>query len=330
MKLTCEVVQNILTEEDLGLLRQMWISTAREFVAAKVDTLAKRLARKALSLEEATTRVKAVRRWLLRRWPLESAGRVDPAPRPISALPTGVDGLDLRPGCVYEVYGPPGAGKTQLALTTCAQCLALGATSTVAYLDAKGDFRPERLLQMLMPMREVFKGRLTALDQVRVRRTRGCEQAVATLQAVAGRLDHDEAEDLFWRDLRLVVVDNVASIASFDLANKGVKRTSVLMNQLAVALKRICVVNGTSALVVNHTNFKNRGDSVELTEGPALGKLVSSVADVRLRLWPKTPLLLQANEVKLRTLSVERDRQDPWRKDSWLVHVTSEGLRKSN
>ena len=55
-------------------------------------------------------------------------------------------GGGLAGGIMADVYGPPASGKTQLAYRACAGAAAAG--QEVLFVDAKGEFRPERVLEM--------------------------------------------------------------------------------------------------------------------------------------------------------------------------------------
>ena len=60
-------------------------------------------------------------------------------------------GGGLAGGIMADVYGPPASGKTQLAYRACAGAAAAG--QEVLFVDAKGEFRPERVLEMAAALR---------------------------------------------------------------------------------------------------------------------------------------------------------------------------------
>ena len=72
-----------------------------------------------------------------------------------ATLRTGSTGLDrllcggLRTGTVYELYGPAGAGKTQLCMTVAVSAVLQFKESRVYYIDTKNDLSPERVLEIL-------------------------------------------------------------------------------------------------------------------------------------------------------------------------------------
>ncbi len=67
------------------------------------------------------------------------------------------------PGRVYELYGLPGTGKTQFCLSVSARCLIQDPARTVhrnvAYVDTKGDFHVDRVVEILRShWRQVRRG----------------------------------------------------------------------------------------------------------------------------------------------------------------------------
>lgn len=54
-------------------------------------------------------------------------------------------------GILADVYGPPASGKTQLVYQACVGAAAAG--RNVLFVDARGEFRPERVLEMARALR---------------------------------------------------------------------------------------------------------------------------------------------------------------------------------
>ncbi len=64
-----------------------------------------------------------------------------PFSEPIDKLLNG--GLEI--GCITNFYGPPGSGKTQIAMCAAAS---FSKTTKVCFVDTEGGFSPERFLQI--------------------------------------------------------------------------------------------------------------------------------------------------------------------------------------
>ena len=64
------------------------------------------------------------------------------------------DLLELQTNHIYELYGPPGAGKTQFALAMTARISDKG---QVFYIDTKNDFSLSRLKSMMMNMTNIHQ-----------------------------------------------------------------------------------------------------------------------------------------------------------------------------
>ena len=55
----------------------------------------------------------------------------------------------FKTGSVYEVYGLPGVGKSQLCMTLAVSCALEFKGKSVLYIDTKNDLSAERILEIL-------------------------------------------------------------------------------------------------------------------------------------------------------------------------------------
>ena len=211
----------------------------------------------------------------------------------------GIDGLVGGPGFesghIYEVFGPPDSGKTQLALSLAANCAT--SRSNVLYLDVKGDFSPERLSQI---SRERSGRVKSCLDNVRVKRIFTLAQLNDILDCIEGLVTSREGQsEPFWSNARLLVVDNVASLVYPEMDDDdedgvggrvrgdrmkevfgGVEVAVGSMQRLA-SEHRMCVLIVNNAVAGGDDDHDDGGDGDDCR--PALGRILSNAADVRLR-----------------------------------------------
>jgi DNA repair protein RadB len=114
---------------------------------------------------------------------------------PISREFDGFLGGGLQPGILTHFYGPPGSGKTNLALMATANAVGRG---RVLYVDSEGGFSVERL-------RQIASGSLDAVMEnvLLVKPTTFSEQ-----QAAIKRLDSMVKE----QSVSLVVIDSIGNL----------------------------------------------------------------------------------------------------------------------
>ena len=101
----------------------------------------------------------------------------------------GFLGGSLPRGAITDVYGPSGAGKTQLLHQICARAADRGIS--VVYVDTTGSFRPERILQMCSGH--------NALDHITVLRAMSVSDQISIVHSLgrACALIIDNVTDLF-------------------------------------------------------------------------------------------------------------------------------------
>ncbi len=121
------------------------------------------------------------------------------------AVASGIRGIDgplggrFGAGSITDIFGPPASGKTQLAYHVCARAARAGAR--VLFVDTKGEFRPERILEMA-------GGEMEALDRIWVMRTTNVGEQASALRAMGGG------------NFSLAVVDGVTDLFSFEYGGR--------------------------------------------------------------------------------------------------------------
>lgn len=175
----------------------------------------------------------------------------------------GLFGAGIPDGILVDVFGPSGAGKTQLALQAAAHTVSAGGRAL--FQDTTGEFRPERMLEMI---RE--NGLDPAvLDRVSVSRlTNVAEQTRSVPRAGAGAGGPS-----------IVVIDNVSDLFSFEYYKEDqfVERSRIFLRYMR-ALSEFSVGSGTTVLLTNVVRNVN-GRQVE-----HLGRAVDLFAHVKVRL----------------------------------------------
>ena len=176
-----------------------------------------------------------------------SVGKVDIIDE--SQFETDLFGMMLE-GHIYEVYGGPGSGKTQL-------CHYLAAKFTkengkVLYMDTKNDFSLTRLKDF-----EVSK-----IEDVLVCKAFDLHQAIKV------------TDDLLKAQLKfkvnLFVLDNITSLIMPLLEDDTISETFALLGDLVGMLRKISRLFKCPIFVVNNGTTK-----------PALGRLFQSGADIQ-------------------------------------------------
>eukprot|EP00762_Andalucia_godoyi_P000078 ANDGO_02438.mRNA.1 putative DNA repair protein RAD51 homolog 4 len=167
-------------------------------------------------------------------------------------------------GAVTEFAGGTATGKTQCAVSICANLLSTTALS-VAYIDTSASFDPFRISEMLR-LRGMDAGgstRTALQNRVQVfpcRMIHECQDVLDHITSCLGTyrfVPQNEPEgsatptSKFYRSLKLVVVDSVGCLVSPLLCSKVQNRFHML-NQFVRSLKFVAQQYGVAVLVLNH------------------------------------------------------------------------------
>ena len=176
-------------------------------------------------------------------------------------LRTGVDALDeflggsLPRGAILDVYGPGGSGKSQVLMRAAAESAAAGFRA--AFVDATGDFRPERIIQMI-PVPAI-------LDNIAVfRATSTAEQAAAPAMAT---------------DANLLLIDGITELFLYEYA--GEEKAPVRTRELTAHIRdvsRLALAHDMAVIISNTIRYAGDG------EVESMRRVVDMYTHIKMRL----------------------------------------------
>ena len=123
-------------------------------------------------------------------------------------IKTGLNGLDqfldggIKEGLITSISGQSATGKTQLALQICLNALDNG--KEILFHDTTGEFRPERLVEMLQ-FEEIDS---SLLNKIKVSRITNTIQQFQYLSQAS------------LANYSLIIIDNVTDLFSFEYSKK--------------------------------------------------------------------------------------------------------------
>ena len=109
----------------------------------------------------------------------------------------------IKNGIITDIFGFRGVGKTQMSLQISLNLLK--SEENVLFIDTTGEFRPERLLE-IVKNRNLDESLLNHLQVARVRNTK---EQIELLQKIEE-----------FNEISMLIVDNVADLFSFEYSNK--------------------------------------------------------------------------------------------------------------
>ncbi len=167
-------------------------------------------------------------------------------------ISTGLEKLDellgdgIKNGIITDIFGASSTGKTQLVLQIAVNSLSLG--GTILYQDTTGNFRPERLLDMLKP-KELDAA---LLDKITVGRITNMQEQFSAISKIEQS------------NYSLVIIDNITDLFSFEYSKEEQileknKQFTKYMKQLASVVfeKKIPVVAVNMIRKINDIEQEN-------------------------------------------------------------------------
>ncbi|RKP08229.1 P-loop containing nucleoside triphosphate hydrolase protein [Thamnocephalis sphaerospora] len=214
--------------------------------------------------------------------PLQTAGELAAAAdaQAHPQLPTGYASVDqllgggLLRGQVTELYGPAGAGKTQIAFNALAETLVRDAAATAVYLDTGGSFSARRVRDLVARKLASDDGDITARTHAALMRLRvvPCDDAFALMTCVdalylAATGGEDDSQSTRSAPA-LIVVDSVSTAIASLLSNAS-RQGHLIMASLARALLDLAREATAAVLVLNGTVRDYEDATPAVGTGPA-------------------------------------------------------------
>lgn len=169
-------------------------------------------------------------------------------------------GGGLRGGFIMDIFGPPASGKTQLVFQICANAVMNG--SRILFEDAKGEFRPERILEILKANNEDIE----LLENINVSRMTNTNEQISHIS----KIDHDYS---------LVIIDGITELFSFEYGRTGqsLARSKIFMKYMH-QLSDTSISKNIPIIVTN--TIRNMGEK----EVENLDMVISPFSHVKVRL----------------------------------------------
>lgn len=176
-------------------------------------------------------------------------------------IPTRIQRIDdflgggLMQGIILDIYGPGGAGKTQALLQISAGAAQAG--HKIGYIDATGDFRPERIL-------EISQNNID-LEYIRVSRVTNVSEQVSSIRRFS--------------DVSMIVLDNVTDLFAYEYVNENIQH--IKNQRLAKHMQEISRVASRQKIPVVMSNMVRYSGSRQVE---SLGYIVDLYTHVKLYL----------------------------------------------
>lgn len=165
-------------------------------------------------------------------------------------IPTGITKLDkflnggIFPKSIFDIFGESASGKTQIALQITVNCISNN--GYVLFHDIKGEFRPERILEMLKAKNLSH----TLLDNIDVKRIFNSSDQINSIKHLDSKYS-------------LLIIDNVAEHFSLEYTDKEESFTkNTLFMKYLQTLSSIAQKTNMS-IVLTNTIRNHDGKEVE-------------------------------------------------------------------
>ncbi|XP_019616037.1 PREDICTED: DNA repair protein RAD51 homolog 4-like isoform X2 [Branchiostoma belcheri] len=263
-----------LTVEVLNSLLNAGVRTVSEFVCMDLELMMTKCG--CVSYKDLV----AIRKVLLVQYsafPVGGSSWYEEILSTTAILSTGNSRLDdmldggIFTGALTELIGAPGSGKTQICMS-----LAVHAASrleqNVLYVDTTGDCSGQRLQDILYY--STGDRESSTLSRIGFRRIFDPWQLLDLLQKTKAAIS--KQSDLFYSQLKLLIVDSVAAVISPTLGGQQTEGHAILLN----ISRQLKVLSSEHAIAVLMTNNVVQG---ELSEPwPGLGRSWQHIPDTRL------------------------------------------------
>jgi DNA repair protein RAD51 len=186
-------------------------------------------------------------------------------------ISTGLEKLDellgdgIKNGIITDIFGASSTGKTQLVLQIMVNSLSQG--DTILYQDTTGNFRPERLLDMLKP-KELDAALLDNIIVGRITNTQEQFNAISKIEQ---------------SNFSLVIIDNITDLFSFEYSKED--QTLEKNKQFTKYMKRLASVVFEKKIPVVVVNMIRK---INDTEQENLDSIMSLFTHIKIKLSKKS------------------------------------------
>ena len=213
---------------------------------------------------------------LLTPSPIDSLSLFKAVTGPGHTVKTGVKELDeelggLRTGEITELVGISGSGKTWLCHMICSEIID---SQTALYIDCSNSFTAHTLHSCFVRRSEVVP--MSIVHRLKVAKFfDDPESLLMALEQIAEAPKSVTEDEPFLANLRVVVVDSIASLFSQSLTKKPYGHR--ILSKVARALKRIAIEHDVAVVTTNWvTGTSEKGYQ------PALGEFWRSMVSTRI------------------------------------------------
>lgn len=154
--------------------------------------------------------------------------------KPLDELLNG--GIEHR--SLTNLYGPPGSGKTNLALIASVSCIQSG--KKVLFIDTEGGFSPERLSQ-------ISKDFESASQKIILIEPKTFEEQDKVIMELEGALD----------GVGLIVLDSLVNLYRLELDDKNFQQVNKMLSTQLSKLSKISRERDIPILITNHVYSDN-------------------------------------------------------------------------
>ena len=174
-------------------------------------------------------------------------------------IKTGLEQLDkflsggIKEGLITSISGQSATGKTQLAFQICLNALDKG--KDVLFYDTTGEFRPERLVEMM----QAQKIKSSLLDKIKVNRITDTMQQIQHLSKISSK------------NYSLVIIDSVTDLFSFEYSKKeqSLEKNITFMKYMhdlsAIAIySKIPIIVTNIVRTINNQEKENLEESISM------------------------------------------------------------------
>lgn len=204
-----------------------------------------------------------------------------PTKSPIDTIMGG----GVEKGCLTQFYGPPGSGKTNIALQLLVSCAVNG--SKVIYVDTEGGLSIERIKQISDNSFDKFASNIIIFEPT------SFKEQIEVLRRIENLLDSEGG------DVELLILDS--AVALYRLKEGDSTQINRELGQQMALLSRIARKHDIAVVITNHIYSVFDGEGV-----------IEPVGGTILKYWSKIVVeLARANGLGDRSATLKRHRSRP-------------------